>query len=94
MDIDHADVLAQMAPVDRETACLLMNNMAANIADPAALAAHVHAAMGPSPSQLGQMVPPMYPEGTPAAECVHVSAHVQHLQQYGSIPIYAMPHTF
>ncbi|BDA50403.1 probable protein REVEILLE 8 at C-terminar half [Coccomyxa sp. Obi] len=94
--IDHADVLAQMAPVDRETACLLMNNMAANIADPAALAAQVEAAgaMGPPPRQPAEMVPPMYPKDPPAAQCVHVPAPAQHLQQWGSIPVYAIPHSF
>lgn len=95
--IDHADVLAQMVPVDRETACLLMDNMAANIADPAALAAHVEAAgaMGrPSPPQFAQMGPPMYPENPPAAQYAHVPAHAQHLQQYGSIPVYVKQHGF
>ncbi|CAL8464812.1 g4347 [Coccomyxa elongata] len=94
--IDHADVLAQMAPVDRETACLLMNNMAANIADPAALAAQVEAAgaRGPPPPQRGEMVPRMHPEDPPAAQCAHVPAPAHRLQQYGSIPVYASPHTF
>lgn len=94
--LDHADVLAQMAPVDRETACLLMNNMAANIANPAALAAQVEAAgvRGPPPPQLGELVPRMYPQGPPAAQCTHVPAPAHHLQQNGSIPVYASPHTF
>ncbi|EIE22859.1 hypothetical protein COCSUDRAFT_42447 [Coccomyxa subellipsoidea C-169] len=51
--INHWDVLAQMAPVDRETACLLMHNLAANLGDSAAVAAHPHSA--------GEVNPPAPP---------------------------------
>jgi len=39
--VDHAGVLAQMPPVDRETAGLLMHNIIANLACPPALAEHL-----------------------------------------------------
>ncbi|KAK9846276.1 hypothetical protein WJX81_000748 [Elliptochloris bilobata] len=39
--VDHADVLAQMAPIDRETTGLLMRNIIANLACPPALTEHL-----------------------------------------------------
>ena len=39
--VDHADVLAQMPPVDRETTGLLMRNMIANLACPQSLKEHL-----------------------------------------------------
>ena len=39
--VDHADVLAQMAPIDRETAGLLMRNIIANLAWKPALSEHL-----------------------------------------------------
>ena len=44
--VDHRDVLAQMAPIDRDTAFLLMRNMADNLAEPAALVRQLHGALG------------------------------------------------
>ena len=76
--IDHDDVLAQMAPVDRETACLLMHNLAANLGDPAALSAHlqVATAVGPPVPPLRGAVPPVF-YGVPAPAHVPGRRHVR-----------------
>jgi hypothetical protein len=44
--VDHVDVLAQMAPIDRETAFLLMRNVAGNLAEPATLIWQLQGALG------------------------------------------------
>lgn len=75
--IDHADVLAQMAPVDRETACLLMDNMAANFGNPAVLSAHLQAAAA-------EDMTPLPVRG--AAHHGHMPAHVQNSRQHARMP--------
>jgi hypothetical protein len=82
--INHEDVLVQMAPVDRETACLLMHNLAGNLVDPPALSAHLRAAMAmdsPAPL-LGGTVPPVY-HGVPPLAHVPGSLHAH--AAYGSM---------
>ena len=82
--INHEDVLAQMAPVDRETACLLMHNLAGNLVDPPALSAHLRAAMAMDPPAppLGGTVPPVY-HGVPHLAHVLGSRHAR--AAYGSM---------
>jgi hypothetical protein len=96
--INHADVLEQMAPADRETALLLMCNMAANMRNPALLEQHMRRALvapserAPAPRPLcGRLPNSARPGATaPAAARVPLAspdlALAQHLH-YGH-PVY------
>lgn len=52
--VDHVDVLAQLAPVDREAACLLMHILLANAPDAGTLAWHLRGCCEQPPVRSGQ----------------------------------------